>query len=49
MPQFPELYILRHGQTEWNVLGKYQGQMDSPLTKPPCFALRAPLRSRFCR
>ncbi|NOR63574.1 MAG: hypothetical protein GQ535_13900 [Rhodobacteraceae bacterium] len=33
MPQFPELFILRHGQTEWNVLGKYQGQMDSPLTK----------------
>ncbi len=33
MPKYPELFILRHGQTEWNVLGKYQGQMDSPLTK----------------
>ncbi|HIP22648.1 MAG TPA: histidine phosphatase family protein [Rhodobacteraceae bacterium] len=33
MAKFPELFILRHGQTEWNVLGKYQGHMDSPLTK----------------
>ncbi len=32
MPKFPDLYILRHGQTEWNLLKKYQGQMDSPLT-----------------
>ena len=33
MPDFPELFILRHGQTEWNLLKKYQGQLDSPLTK----------------
>ena len=33
MPQFPDLFILRHGQTEWNLLKKYQGQLDSPLTK----------------
>jgi probable phosphoglycerate mutase len=33
MPKFPDLFILRHGQTEWNLLKKYQGQMDSPLTK----------------
>lgn len=26
------LYLARHGQTEWNVLGKKQGQLDSPLT-----------------
>ncbi len=32
MPQFPDLFILRHGQTEWNVAGRYQGQRDSPLT-----------------
>ncbi len=32
MPEFPDLYILRHGQTEWNLLKKYQGQQDSPLT-----------------
>ena len=33
LSDFPELFVLRHGQTEWNLLGKYQGQMDSPLTK----------------
>ncbi|MBL1435264.1 MAG: histidine phosphatase family protein [Rhodobacteraceae bacterium] len=32
MPKLPELFILRHGQTEWNLLKKYQGQRDSPLT-----------------
>ncbi len=29
---FPELWILRHGETEWNVSGRLQGQFDSPLT-----------------
>ena len=28
-----KLYIVRHGQTEWNVLEKFQGQLNSPLTK----------------
>lgn len=27
-----KLYIVRHGQTEWNVLEKFQGQLNSPLT-----------------
>lgn len=27
-------YIIRHGQTEWNVLQKIQGHLDSPLTEP---------------
>lgn len=29
---FPELYILRHGQTEWNAEHRIQGSLDSPLT-----------------
>ncbi|MFM7125618.1 MAG: histidine phosphatase family protein, partial [Actinomycetota bacterium] len=24
--------ILRHGQSEWNALGRWQGQADPPLT-----------------
>jgi broad specificity phosphatase PhoE len=26
------VYLLRHGETEWNLLGRYQGGFDSPLT-----------------
>ena len=26
------LYLVRHGETEWNALGKMQGHKDSPLT-----------------
>ena len=29
----PELYLLRHGETEWNVQGRLQGRLDSPLTE----------------
>ncbi len=29
---FPDLYLMRHGQTVWNAAGRLQGRMDSPLT-----------------
>ena len=29
---YPELYILRHGQTEWNAEERMQGWLNSPLT-----------------
>ncbi|MGR3341713.1 MAG: histidine phosphatase family protein [Paracoccaceae bacterium] len=32
MPVFPEIFVLRHGQTEWNMIGRHQGRLDSPLT-----------------
>lgn len=30
--RFPELYILRHGETVWNASGRMQGRLHSPLT-----------------
>ena len=30
--QFPEIFVLRHGQTEWNRDGRHQGRLDSSLT-----------------
>lgn len=27
-----QIYLLRHGETEWNALGRFQGHFDSPLT-----------------
>jgi probable phosphoglycerate mutase len=30
---FDEVFIVRHGETEWNVEGRRQGQLDSPLTE----------------
>ena len=32
MPAFPPIYVLRHGQTEWNLQRRYQGYLNSPLT-----------------
>lgn len=29
---YPELIVIRHGQTEWNRDGRWQGSLDSPLT-----------------
>ncbi len=29
---YPELYILRHGETLWNQQGSFQGQKYSSLT-----------------
>ncbi|MDO5704795.1 MAG: histidine phosphatase family protein [Paracoccus sp. (in: a-proteobacteria)] len=28
----PDLYLMRHGQSEWNAQGRMQGRLDSPLT-----------------
>ncbi|MBZ6077172.1 histidine phosphatase family protein [Microvirga puerhi] len=32
-PIMPPLYFLRHGETEWNRVGRLQGHRDSPLTE----------------
>ncbi|WP_149766610.1 histidine phosphatase family protein [Paracoccus thiocyanatus] len=32
MPDWPDLYLTRHGQTVWNAEGRMQGRLDSPLT-----------------
>ncbi|MBU1667042.1 histidine phosphatase family protein [bacterium] len=32
MFDYPTIILLRHGQTEWNVEGRYQGQLNSALT-----------------
>jgi len=29
----PTIILLRHGETQWNVEGRYQGELNSPLTK----------------
>ncbi|MEO6395353.1 MAG: histidine phosphatase family protein [Devosia sp.] len=30
-PSWPELYFVRHGETDWNAQGRYQGSKDIPL------------------
>ncbi len=32
MADWPDLYLMRHGQTVWNAEGRMQGRLDSPLT-----------------
>lgn len=32
MTDLPPLVVLRHGETEWNRAGRWQGHLDSPLT-----------------
>lgn len=31
MADWPELYFVRHGETDWNAEGRYQGTQDVPL------------------
>ena len=30
---FPDLYLMRHGETLWNIEGRLQGRADSPLSE----------------
>ncbi len=32
MREFPKIWFLRHGETEWNAEGRVQGQLESDLT-----------------
>lgn len=33
MPTYPKIWFLRHGQTEWNAVGRIQGRLNSDLTE----------------
>lgn len=40
-----KLYIVRHGQTEWNLVEKFQGQLNSPLTEKGKMKIRETARN----
>jgi probable phosphoglycerate mutase len=40
-----EVLLMRHGQSEWNAIGRWQGQADSPLTDVGRAQARAVARS----
>lgn len=41
MRALPEILVIRHGQTEWNAQGRWQGVLDSPLTEAGVAQARA--------
>lgn len=36
-----DIYLIRHGETEWNTCGRFQGKLDSPLTAQGQFQAEA--------
>ena len=42
---FPDIYVLRHGETEWNAQHRMQGALNSPLT--PCGVAQAQAQGRI--
>ncbi len=40
LTKYPDLFVLRHGETEWNTLGKFQGRKNSPLTETGIYQAR---------